>query len=196
MLDHVFTDAIGALRDAIEGAMLERVNAEERFQNDVLLGDTSWETSYGIPGEQSTAQVRADVTLLWSTWAQSAYRSWLNGIDDPLTDAGERPIIEVGITLRIQHLSVAPDPQALLRVLPETGSPIGRESLARTSPTTETHYADDLTVKSHAIEITYEGNYELDEAALLDGATLDQHFAAMGGWIASTLVKIGDLKLH
>ena len=63
MLDHVFTDAIGALRDAIEGAMLERVNAEERFQNDVLLGDTSWETSYGIPGEKSTAQIRADITL-------------------------------------------------------------------------------------------------------------------------------------
>ena len=38
MLDHVFTDAIGALRDALERALLERQAFEERFQADVLLG--------------------------------------------------------------------------------------------------------------------------------------------------------------
>ena len=47
MLDHVFTDAIGALRDAFEGAFLERQAFEEHFQVDVLLGDVTWETSYG-----------------------------------------------------------------------------------------------------------------------------------------------------
>ena len=46
MLDHVFTDAIGALRDALEKALLERQAFEERFQTDVLLGDLTWETSY------------------------------------------------------------------------------------------------------------------------------------------------------
>src|SRR5215216_5503888 len=51
MLDHVFTDAIGALRDAFEGAFLERQAFEEHFQVDVLLGDVTWETSYGLPGE-------------------------------------------------------------------------------------------------------------------------------------------------
>ena len=50
VLDHVFTDAIGALRDALESALLERQALEERFQTDVLLGDVSWETSYGLPG--------------------------------------------------------------------------------------------------------------------------------------------------
>jgi hypothetical protein len=30
---------------------------------------------------------------------------------------------------------------------------------------------------------------------LADGSVLDSHFASMGGWIASTLVKLGDLKL-
>ena len=45
MLDHVFTDAIGALRDAMERAMLERQAFEERFQTDILLGDLTWETS-------------------------------------------------------------------------------------------------------------------------------------------------------
>ena len=42
MLDHVFTDAIGALRDALEKALLERQAFEERFQADVLLGDVTW----------------------------------------------------------------------------------------------------------------------------------------------------------
>ena len=51
MLDHVFTDAISALRDAFEAAFLERQAFDEHFQVDVLLGDLSWETSYGLPGE-------------------------------------------------------------------------------------------------------------------------------------------------
>ncbi|MCP4222191.1 MAG: FAM151 family protein, partial [Actinomycetia bacterium] len=76
MLDHVFTDAIGALRDALESAMLERQAFEERFQADVLLGDVTWETSYGLPGEGSPPRVQADLTLEWPTWAQTAYRTW------------------------------------------------------------------------------------------------------------------------
>ena len=85
MLDHVFTDAIGALRDAFENAMLDRLAFEERFQADVLLGDLTWETSYGLPGEGSPPRVRADITLDWPTWAQTAYRSWYIGepFDEP-----------------------------------------------------------------------------------------------------------------
>ena len=40
---------------------------------------------------------------------------------------------------------------------------------------------------------TYEGSYDLEEEVLADGSALDAHFAAMGGWIASTLVRLGDL---
>ena len=36
---------------------------------------------------------------------------------------------------------------------------------------------------------------ELVEATLADGSVLDDHFSAMGGWISSTLVRLGDLKL-
>ena len=43
--------------------------------------------------------------------------------------------------------------------------------------------------------MSYEGTYELDEQCLEDGSILDQHFAAMGGWISSTLVRVGDLSL-
>ena len=71
MLDHVFTDAIGALREALERALLERQAFEERFQTDILLGDLTWETSYGLPGEGSPPRVRADITLDWPTWAQT-----------------------------------------------------------------------------------------------------------------------------
>jgi hypothetical protein len=189
MLDHVFTDAIGALRDALENALLERLAFEERFQVDVLLGDTTWETSYGLPGEGSPPRVRADITFDWPTWAQTAYRSWYIG--EPFD---EGPRIEIEIVLRIQRLSEAPDPETVLAVLPETSTQIGSEVLERSGPTVETVYGHDLTSREYAIEVSYEGSYELDEDTLADGSVLDDHFSAMGGWIASTLVRLGDLK--
>ena len=88
-------DAIGALRDALEAALLERMVPEERFQVDVLLGDTTWETCYGLPGEGSPPRVRADITLDWPTWSQSAFRSWLRREepdDDPDGEGLRRPL--------------------------------------------------------------------------------------------------------
>lgn len=189
MLDHVFTDAIGALRDAVEGAFLERQAFEERFQADVLLGDLTWETSYSLPGEGAPPRTRADLSLDWPTWAQTAYRSWYIG--EPLD---EPPRIEIEITLRIQRLATSPDPQTVLAVLPEQSASVGSSALERSGPTIETVYDADLDHVEYAIEVSYEGTYELDEATLTDGSVLDEHFAAMGGWIASTLVKLGDLR--
>src|SRR5918996_4294859 len=113
MLDHVFTDAIGALRDAMEGAFLERQAFEERFQVDVLLGDVTWETSYGLPGEGSPPRVRADLTIDWPTWSQTAYRNWYIGepVDEP-------PEILVEIVLRVQRLAGIPDPKVVLDAPP------------------------------------------------------------------------------
>lgn len=189
MLDHVFTDAIGALRDAFENAFLERQAFEERFQVDVLLGDMTWETSYGLPGEGLPPRVQADITLDWPTWAQTAYRSWYIG--EPMD---EPPRIDIEIVLRVQRLGSIPDPRELLSVLPEQSPPIGSERLRRSSPTVETLYSSDLASTEHAIEVSYEGTYELEEATLADGSILDDHFSAMGGWISSTLVRVGDLK--
>jgi hypothetical protein len=191
MLDHVFTDAIGALRDTFENALLERQAFEERFQADVLLGDLTWETSYGLPGEGSPPRVRADITLEWPTWAQSAYRSWYIG--EPLD---EGPRIEIEIVLRVQRLASLPDPATVLAVLPEQSPPIGIDPLERTGPTIETIFGLDLADAEYAVEESYEGSYELDEATLKDGSALDTNFGAMGGWIASTLVKLGDLKFE
>ncbi|MBK9180501.1 MAG: hypothetical protein IPM45_13250 [Acidimicrobiales bacterium] len=190
MLDHVFTDAIGALRDALEGALLERQAFEERFQVDVLLGDITWETSYGLPGEGLPPRIRADITLDWPTWAQSSYRSWYIG--EPFADP---PRIDVEVVLRIQRLTDPPDPDEVLAALPEASPPIGREPLERSGPTVEVVYTRGLELPEHAIEVSYEGTYELDEETLADGSILDDHFGAMGGWIASTLVRLGDLKL-
>jgi hypothetical protein len=190
MLDHVFTDAIGALRDSLERALLERQAFEERFQVDVLLGDTTWETSYGLPGEGLPPRVQADLTLDWPTWAQTAYRSWYIG--EPFTDP---PRIDIELVLRVQRLAEAPDPDQVLAVLPETSAAIGSDTLERSGPTIETVFSADLKAREYAIEVSYEGSYELDDATLADGSTLDDHLSAMGGWIASTLVKLGDLKL-
>lgn len=190
MLDHVFTDAIGALRDILEKAFLERQAFEERFQVDVLLGDTTWETSYGLPGEGLPPRVQADLTLDWPTWAQTAYRSWYIGepIDEP-------PRIEIEVVVRVQRLASMPDVKAVLAVLPEHSPPIGSERLERSNPTVEMSFDSDLEPRDWALEVSYEGSYELDEDTLADGSILDDHFSAMGGWIASTLVRLGDLKL-
>jgi hypothetical protein len=191
MLDHVFTDAIGALRDAFENALLERQAFEERFQVDVLLGDMSWETSYGLPGEGLPPRVQADINLTWPTWAQSSYRSWYIG--EPLDDP---PRIEIEIVVRIQRLVSPPDLKAVLSVLPEHSSPIGDERLERSGPTIETVYPRSLENPEYAVEVSYEGAYEFDEKTLQDGSTLDHHFSAMGGWISSTLVRVGDLRFE
>ena len=190
MLDHVFTDAIGALRDAMEKAFLERQAFEERFQVDVLLGDVTWETTYGLPGEGSPPRVRADIVLDWPTWSQTAYRSWYIGeeLDEP-------PEILVEVTLRVQRLVGRPEPRHILAVLPATSPAIGPDSLERSGPTIEQVYDEELAEAEFAIEVSYEGTIPLPEEVLKDGSMLDSRFGAMGGWVASTLVRLGDLKL-
>ncbi|MEX2658731.1 MAG: hypothetical protein WD232_03465 [Acidimicrobiales bacterium] len=190
MLDHVFTDAIGALRDAMEKAFLERQAFEERFQVDVLLGDVTWETSYGLPGEGSPPRVRADIALDWPTWSQTAYRSWYIG-----EDLEEPPEILVEVTLRVQRLTGRPEPKEILAVLPTMSPAIGPESLERSGPTIEQVFDEDLDAAEFAIEVSYEGTIPLPEEVLKDGSMLDDRFGAMGGWVASTLVRLGDLKL-
>jgi len=190
MLDHVFTDAIGALRDALETALLERQALEERFQADVLLGDVTWETSYGLPGEGSPPRVQADLRLEWPTWAQTAYRTWY--LDEEFTDG---PVIEIEVVFRVQRLDESPDPAIVMAALPTVIPQVGEEELDGLGPTLETVYDTDLSVLSHAVEVTYTGSYELDEKTLEDGSALDRHFGSVGGWITSALVRLGDLPL-
>jgi hypothetical protein len=190
MLDHAFMDAIGALRQAFEGALLERHAQEERLQVDVLLGDVSWEASYSLPGEGLPPRVVAEVTLDWPTWSQTAYRSWTigEGFEDP-------PEIDIEIVLRIQRLAGTPDPVVIAGTLPEEGPVLGDEPLRRSAPTVERQFDTEMSPSESAVEVSYEGLYTLSEAVLGNGAALEADFSALGGWIASALVKLGDLRL-
>lgn len=201
MLDHVFTDAIGALRDAFENAFLERQAFDEHFQVDVLLGDLSWETSYGLPGEGQPPRVVAHITFDWPTWSQTSYRRWY--VDEVLE---QLPAIEMEIVFRVQRLSEQPAPDIAAHVTADTSPLIGDGRLERAGTTIEITYPDGAEATSSgggdvepsfALEVSYEGLYELAEQTLADGAStlLDEHFGALGGWIAATLVKLGDLKL-
>ncbi len=171
--------------------MLERQAFEERFQTDVLLGDLTWETSYSLPGEGIPPRVRCDITLEWPTWSQTSYRSWY--IEE---EVSEPPHIDIEVVLRIQRLVHAADPKVILATLPTESPVIGTETLVRSGPTLEATFSSDLDEVEHAIEVSYEGSYELDEATLADGSILDLHFSAMGGWISSVLVRLGDVKLE
>jgi hypothetical protein len=196
VLDHVFTDAISALRDAFEAAFLERQAFEEHFQSDVLLGDLTWETSYGLPGEGEPPRVVAHITFDWPAWSQATYRQWY--VEQELE---QRPAIEMEIVLRVQRLSTPPDHEMLYAAMPERSPLIGDDRLERAGLTTEIAHPDpaddDDPVVEYAVEITYEGLYELAEETVADGTSqlLDEHFGALGGWISSTLVKLGDLQL-
>jgi hypothetical protein len=195
MLDHVFTDAISALRDAFEAAFLERQAFEEHFQVDVLLGDVTWETSYGLPGEGQPPRVVAHVTFDWPSWSQTAYRRWY--VDEELETP---PAIEMEIVLRIQRLAETPNIERVYESLPSTSVLVGDGRLERAGLTVEVAHPDpsdpDDTDQSYALEVTYEGLYELAEETLADGTSsaLDEHFGALGGWVASTLVRLADLR--
>jgi hypothetical protein len=195
MLDHVFTDAISALRDAFEAAFLERQAFEEHFQVDVLLGDVTWETSYGLPGEGQPPRVVAHVTFDWPSWSQTAYRRWY--VDEELETP---PAIEMEIVLRIQRLAETPNVERVYESLPSTSVLVGDGRLERAGLTVEVAHPDpsdpDDTDQSYALEVTYEGLYELAEETLADGTSsaLDEHFGALGGWVASTLARLGDLR--
>jgi hypothetical protein len=196
MLDHVFTDAISALREAFESAYLERQPFEEHFQSDVLVGDLTWETSYGLPGEGEPPRIVAHITMNWPAWSQAAYRRWY--VDDEIE---VRPAIEIEIVLRMQQLSEPVEAERVYSSVPECSPSIGEDRLERAGLTTEIAHPDpddplDLT-SEYAVEITYEGLYELAEETVADGRStlLDEHFGALGGWIAATLVRLGDLGL-
>src|SRR5438309_677368 len=83
-----------------------------------------------------------------------------------------------------------------LAALPDESPTLGREPLERSGPRVEQLYSPDLDPLGVGMEGSYEGSYRLDESVLEDGSSLDQHFGALGGWIASTLVRLGDLKLE
>ena len=189
MIDHILLDVIGSVRDAFEAALLEQQAVEERFQVDVFLGDLSFETSYSLPGERNPARVRADLTLDWPTWSQSAYRSW--SIGEP---PAEPPELVVELAFRLQNLVGTPDHEKVVSVLDEVGPELGSERLDRTAPTLEQLFDPDAGT-SAALEVAYQGSIRLDEAILEDPSRLDTQVSSLARWVASMLVRLADLDL-
>ena len=202
MLDHPIVDLITAVRESFERALLERQAVEERFQVDVFLGDLSWETSYSLPGEGQPPRVRADLSLDWPTWSQTAYRSWSIG-ETP----DEMPEVVVEVAMRIQRLAEAPTADRILAVLP-TGSPeLGGEPLERSATTVEEvrndpegHDGSDPAGGEQpairwAVEAAYEGSIRMDESQLEDPAKLGPVVDTLTHWVSSVLVQLADLPL-
>ena len=190
MLDHVFLAAVEQLRRSCDDAMLDPNAGEERLTSDLLGGDLTWEGAYALPGEGRPHRVRADITLDWPTWSQTAYRSWqLDG------DVDEPPELGVEVVMRIQFLAEAPDLAVIRNVLPDDGPALGGELLRRAAPTIEQLFDKDLEATDWAIEFAYEGTYEVTAAVMEDAERLREVFDGAGAWIASALVRLGDLKL-
>jgi hypothetical protein len=88
------------------------------------------------------------------------------------------------------------------QIAPIKSPQIGKEKLSREGITVEinqpTRTGKHTVAKTeYAIEVTYQGSYELAEETLQDGTSklLDENFGTLGSWIATTLVGLGDLKL-
>ena len=188
MLDHILVDVITTTRRALEGALLQRQAVEERFQVDVFLGDVSWETSYSLPGEDRPPRVRADLSLDWPTWSQSAYRSW--SIGEP---PGDFPEVVMQINLRLQRLAETPDIAAVLECLPQESPEVGGHHLLRSDPVIE-QVVNPILGNRFAVEAGYQGTLRLDEAALEDPETLAIPLGELARWLASLLIKVADLE--
>jgi hypothetical protein len=191
MLDHVFLDAVAALRQALDDALLERQAGEDRLAVDILLGDLVWETSCSLPGEGVPPRVRADVTVEWPASSQASWRAWAIGyqVDEP-------PEVGLEVVFRVQGLASRPEVNDLLTVLPSESPDIGTEPLERTGPVIEESYLPDLTGRHLAVEVAYEGTYRLSSETFEHPKELGEQLAIMGAWMASTLVRLGDLRLE
>ena len=186
MIDHLLVDVIEAVHHSFDEALLQRQAVEERFQVDVFLGDISFETSYSLPGEEQPPRVRADLSIDWPTWSQTAYRSW--SIGEP---PDELPEIVIEVALRVQRLAEAPDTEMVLRSLPEANPLIGVGPLLRTATTIEQIHAGGSV--RWAVEATYEGSVRFSEAHLETPSEIDPVIAGLTRWISSTLVQLADL---
>jgi hypothetical protein len=202
VLDHLLVDIIAAIRKSFDEALLQRQAVEERFQVDVFLGDVSWETSYSLPGEEQPPRVRADLSIDWPTWSQTAYRSW--SIGEP---RDELPEMLVEVALRIQRLSGPPAPGSVTGVLPPESPTLAGEPLVRSSITVEQVHEEAAPLLlgelagegwppvRWAVEATYEGSVSFDEATLEDPSRVRPVVDTLTRWVASTLVQLADLPL-
>jgi hypothetical protein len=190
VIDHILLDVIGSLREALESSLLEQQAVEERFQVDVFLGDVSFATSYSLPGEGTPPRVRADISLDWPTWSQSAYRSW--SIGEP---TAEPPELAIEITLRIQRVASPVDVHAVRQALRSAKQAPDSIALEESGATLEEFHEGGPGGAVFAAEIAFQGTYRLEESLLEDPERLDADLEPLARFISSALVRLGDLDL-
>jgi YD repeat-containing protein len=102
------------------------------------------------------------------------------------------PTIEIEVVFRVQRMAEPPDHDRFIAVVPASSPAVGDAPLTRSSIAVETLIEDP---KSHALDLAYDGTYELTEETLADGSStaLDDHMGALGTWIAGVLVRLGDV---
>jgi hypothetical protein len=101
----------------------------------------------------------------------------------------------VEVALRVQRLREVPELKTIMRALPDDTVAVGPGVLERSGPGVEVDYDHSLVPMSVAVEVAYDGGIPLDETVLEDPAQLTGAFGDLGGWIAATLVRLGDLQL-
>ena len=155
-----------------------------------LPGRRLLETSYSLPGEEKPPRVRADVSVDWPTWSQSSYRSW--SIGEPPEDL---PEVVVEITLRLQRLSVMPDLELVLACLPRGESSHRYRQPGPGRPRRRTGPRAGRARPPLRRGDLLSGDHPPDETALEDTSTLAGPASQLARWVASVLVRLGDLRL-
>ena len=175
-------------------AFLERQAFEEHFQVDVLLGDLTWETSYGLPGEGQPPRVVAHITFDWPTWSQTAYRRWY--VDEVFDEA---PAIEMEIVLRVQRLRApagsggAPGRGCRGRARPSARSASSGRPRPSRSPTRTTRPTRPSTPSRSPTRVSTSWPRRRWPTGRASCSTSTSARSAAGS--PSTLVRLGDLKL-
>jgi hypothetical protein len=100
------------------------------------------------------------------------------------------------VALRVQRLAEVPATDTLLACLPEESALIGTDTLVRAALVVEQVLAGAGSQHSVAVEATYQGTVGLDEAALDDPSALAAPMGELARWVASVLVRLGDLELR
>jgi hypothetical protein len=142
--------------------------------------------------------VRADVSVDWPTWSQTAYRSW--SIGEP---PDEMPEVVIEVALRVQRMAEAPDTEKVMAALPQAGPLADPMDLVRTATTIEQVRPDSESGSGEpskgdgglrwAAEATYEGSVRFSDQLLEDPAAVAPVFDGLTRWIASTLITLADL---
>lgn len=190
MLDHVVLATVSAIGASLQDALLERHPADERLSVDLLGGDVTFEVSCNLPGDGQPPRVRADLVVEWAAWSQASYLAWRT--EDVLEDP---PEMDIELVLRVQRLRGHPPVAAVLAALPRSGPDVELGPLERSGPTVEQALSDSNETTEWAMEVSYEGAWTFNQQNLEDLAGLAERLRPLGPWIASTLVRLGDLSL-